>query len=185
MLQGHDKVDHLLGATLFEAGGKVGSQRLREVVGLEYSRDTARDGIWVVFDVVTCLLPRSVVRFPGGRLSIVNTADRAEEAYSSLFAPKYPPNPIDIAPAISSANPPYITTLVSPRADKPAVRANGTVRPSERPIIASETSREFDLNDGGLSLPASVLESEISEPADSRSNVFSSSSAAGFSESET
>jgi len=44
-------------------------------------------------------------------------------------------------PAISSAQPPKITTRVSLKAESPAVRANGTVRPSERPIIASETVR--------------------------------------------
>jgi hypothetical protein len=58
--------------------------------------------------------------------------------HASLFAPKYPPNPIDIAPAISSANPPKMTTLVFPKADNPAVRANGTVKPSDNPIVASE-----------------------------------------------
>ncbi|KAM3065075.1 hypothetical protein ACMFMF_011949 [Clarireedia jacksonii] len=58
--------------------------------------------------------------------------------YSSLLAPRYPPNPIDIAPAISSASPPYITTCVLPNADSPAVSANGTVNPSESPIVASE-----------------------------------------------
>ena len=42
--------------------------------------------------------------------------------------------PMDIAPAISSAMPPSTTSLDSPRDDKPAVSANGTVRPSERPI---------------------------------------------------
>ncbi|KIW31909.1 hypothetical protein, variant [Cladophialophora immunda] len=61
--------------------------------------------------------------------------------YLSLLAPTYPPSPIDIAPAISSASPPRITTLVSPRAVRPAVRANGTVSPSESPRIASETTR--------------------------------------------
>lgn len=42
--------------------------------------------------------------------------------------------PIDIAPAMSSATPPRTTSLDSPREDRPAVRAKGTVRPSERPI---------------------------------------------------
>jgi len=40
---------------------------------------------------------------------------------------------MEIAPAMSSANPPYTTTLVFPRAERPAVKANGTVKPSERP----------------------------------------------------
>lgn len=56
---------------------------------------------------------------------------------SSLLAPKYPPRPIEMAPAVSSARPAKMTTRVSPSADKPAVRAKGTVKPSERPMIAS------------------------------------------------
>lgn len=39
---------------------------------------------------------------------------------------------------MSSANPPKMTTLVFPKADNPAVNANGTVRPSDNPIVASE-----------------------------------------------
>jgi hypothetical protein len=42
--------------------------------------------------------------------------------------------PIEIAPAMSSAMPPRMTSLDSPRDERPAVRANGTVRPSERPM---------------------------------------------------
>ena len=34
-----------------------------------------------------------------------------------------------------------MTTCVLPSADKPAVRAKGTVRPSERPMMASEMMR--------------------------------------------
>ena len=34
-----------------------------------------------------------------------------------------------------------MTMRVSPSADRPAVSANGTVKPSERPIVASEISR--------------------------------------------
>ena len=45
-----------------------------------------------------------------------------------------PPTPIEIAPAISSATPPSTTIFDSPRLDKPAVRAKGTVRPSDSPI---------------------------------------------------
>jgi hypothetical protein len=48
---------------------------------------------------------------------------------------------MEIAPAISSANPPYTTTLVSLSAESPAVRAKGTVKPSERPMMASEITR--------------------------------------------
>lgn len=65
--------------------------------------------------------------------------------YTSLREPTYPPRPMDIAPATSSANPPTTTTLEFPRAERPALRANGTVNPSERPRIASETIRGFTL----------------------------------------
>jgi hypothetical protein len=47
--------------------------------------------------------------------------------------------PIEIAPAMSSATPPTMTSLDSPRDERPAVRANGTVRPSESPITLLET----------------------------------------------
>lgn len=65
----------------------------------------------------------------------------------SLLAPVYPPNPMEIAPAASSARPPRTTTFVSPRADRPALSAKGTVRPSESPRIASAMMRGliFDL----------------------------------------
>jgi hypothetical protein len=46
--------------------------------------------------------------------------------------------PIEIAPAMSSAMPPRMTSLDSPRDERPAVRANGTVRPSERPMTLTE-----------------------------------------------
>lgn len=42
--------------------------------------------------------------------------------------------PIEMAPAMSSAIPPRTTSFDSPREDRPAVKAKGTVRPSERPI---------------------------------------------------
>lgn len=81
-------------------------------------------------------------------LSISSTATMArqkregiDDTHPSLLAPTYPPNPIEIAPAINSANPPRTTTLVSPRADNPALSANGTVSPSDMPRIASETIR--------------------------------------------
>ena len=48
---------------------------------------------------------------------------------------------IDMAPAINSASPPYTTTLEDPNADRPAVSANGTVKPSDNPIVASEMRR--------------------------------------------
>jgi hypothetical protein len=61
--------------------------------------------------------------------------------YASLLAPTYPPNPMEMAPAANSANPPRTTTFVFPNAERPALRAKGTVSPSERPRMASETIR--------------------------------------------
>ena len=66
--------------------------------------------------------------------------------YASLFAPMKPPSPIDMAPAMSSASPPKTTSLVSPRDANPAVRANGTVMPSETPMMASEIMRGLRVN---------------------------------------
>lgn len=60
-----------------------------------------------------------------------------EGTYTSLLAPMKPPRPIDMAPATSSASPPRITRCVVPIEARPAVKANGTVRPSLRPRIAS------------------------------------------------
>ena len=48
---------------------------------------------------------------------------------------------MDIAPAASSARPPRTTTLVFPNAERPALSAKGTVSPSERPKMASDTIR--------------------------------------------
>lgn len=70
---------------------------------------------------------------------LVEVGDKPwEDAYVSLLEPRYPPRPMLMEPAISSASPPKMTTFVSPKADRPAVKANGTVSPSERPIVASE-----------------------------------------------
>lgn len=52
-----------------------------------------------------------------------------------------PPIPILILPAINSANPANTTIFVSPSAASPAVRANGTVKPSLRPNVKSEIVR--------------------------------------------
>ena len=68
------------------------------------------------------------------------------KAYASLFAPMNPPNPIEMAPAINSARPPSTTRRALPRDDKPAVRAKGTVNPSERPMMASEIMRGLGSN---------------------------------------
>ena len=66
--------------------------------------------------------------------------------YASLLAPIIPPRPIEIAPEISSASPPRMTKRVSPSEERPAVRANGTVKPSERPRMASDIMRGLGLN---------------------------------------
>jgi hypothetical protein len=87
---------------------------------------------------------------------MLNTQEKT--TYASLFAPRYPPSPMEIAPAMSSANPPYMTTLVFPKADRPAVRAKGTVRPSDNPIVASEITRASTLKPF-LEFAFSVLES--------------------------
>lgn len=73
-------------------------------------------------------------------------------AYASLFAPMNPPKPIDMAPATSSAKPAYMTILVVPSEAKPAVRANGTVIPSDMPMIASDIIRGLSLNFRRISL---------------------------------
>ena len=49
-----------------------------------------------------------------------------------------PPMPIEMAPAISSAIPPSTTSLDSPSDERPAVRAKGTVRPSDRPMMLNQ-----------------------------------------------
>ena len=41
---------------------------------------------------------------------------------------------MEIVPAMSSAMPPNATIFESPRDKRPAVKANGTVSPSERPM---------------------------------------------------
>jgi hypothetical protein len=48
---------------------------------------------------------------------------------------------MEILPAKISAIPANTTILVSPKAARPAVKANGTVRPSLNPSVASETVR--------------------------------------------
>ncbi len=46
-----------------------------------------------------------------------------------------PPTPMEIVPAMSSATPPSTTSFEFPKLDSPAVRAKGTVKPSDRPMI--------------------------------------------------
>lgn len=73
----------------------------------------------------------------------------------SLFAPTYPPRPIEMAPAVNSASPPRTTTLVSPSADRPALRAKGTVKPSDSPRMASDMIRGFIFERGPFELGVS------------------------------
>src|ERR1019366_9106130 len=58
-----------------------------------------------------------------------------------VLAAKYPPRPIAIAPAATSAKPAVtMMPLDSTAPDNPAARANGTVRPSDIPITMSRTA---------------------------------------------
>ena len=77
-----------------------------------------------------------------------------------------------MAPAMSSASPPRMTSLVSPSAVRPAVSAKGTVRPSDRPRIASETIlalRRRVQPDQGQHRDGSVCLSETETPDSARS----------------
>lgn len=74
-------------------------------------------------------------------MDLVRIEGRFKVSYASLLAPTYPPRPMEMAPAASSARPPRTTTFVLPRADKPADRAKGTVNPSDKPRMASEMTR--------------------------------------------
>ena len=79
-----------------------------------------------------------IIRFPTSvSCQAIPGQGRGLQVYFSLFAPIKPPRPMEIAPAMSSARPPRTTSRASPSEDKPAVSAKGTVRPSERPIMAS------------------------------------------------
>jgi hypothetical protein len=70
-------------------------------------------------------------------LAVASLKTAASGAEVSNVVTKYSqnaPHPIEMAPAISSATPPRITTLEFPSPARPAVRANGTVKPSDRPM---------------------------------------------------
>lgn len=67
---------------------------------------------------------------------MVSTREKGTSEERLLDSQK-PPTPIEIAPAMSSATPPRTTMRELPIDDKPAVRAKGTVKPSERPMILS------------------------------------------------
>lgn len=54
-----------------------------------------------------------------------------------MTAARYAPSPMLIMPEMSSARPPMMTRRVLPREERPAVRAKGTVSPSEKPMMMS------------------------------------------------
>lgn len=145
MLKIHKKLRQIRG--FGEVVGQVFGERGWEVVGFEDLADGVLGGGWGVVDHCFGLGEGCFVGFSVGRVFVSDIFLGGREdgdgggAYSSLFAAKYPPKPIDIAPAVNSARPANITTRVFPKADKPAVRAKGTVNPSDNPIIASETTR--------------------------------------------
>src|SRR5450631_1011890 len=58
-------------------------------------------------------------------------------------AARYPPSPMAMAPAATSARPAVTTTLDElTAADRPAASANGTVNPSAIPMTTSRTLSE-------------------------------------------
>src|SRR5581483_5183761 len=62
---------------------------------------------------------------------------------ASVRAAKYPPRPIAMAPAATSASPAVtMMPLDSTAPDRPAASAKGTVRPSDMPITMSRTAAE-------------------------------------------
>lgn len=73
-----------------------------------------------------------------------------------------------MAPAVNSANPPSTTTLVFPSAERPALSANGTVKPSDKPRMASDTMRGL-IRDRELLVLAAVL--SVSETGDEARKV--------------
>lgn len=128
---------------------------------------------WRRFGAGFLLMLRSMILCERNQVSLKQTKwfffFEGEDTHSSLFAPRYPPSPMEIAPAISSANPPNTTTLVSPSADNPAVRANGTVIPSDKPIMASDTvrpsiNREEESFFWDFSWPSNPANDSISDP---------------------
>jgi hypothetical protein len=65
--------------------------------------------------------------------------------------------PILIAPAISSATPPSTTSLESPIELRPAVRAKGTVKPSDKPMTLKIESRTDKLKSALKKWPSTRL----------------------------
>ena len=99
--------------------------------------------------------------------------------------------PIEIAPAMSSATPPRTTSLDFPSDERPAVRANGTVRPSERPItlIRAETqgnklallfSKELSKSVEGAVTPAGLSGDAFALQEHGGRNAYTSRTMSGF-----
>lgn len=85
---------------------------------------------------------------------------RWRDIYTSPFAPRYPPIPMLMVPATSSDSPPKMTTRGRPSADSPAVTANGTVSPSENPIVKLEMRWARKLAEVGVGESSSVVDKE-------------------------
>jgi hypothetical protein len=76
-------------------------------------------------------------------VSFSSLARSEAKCSASVRAAKYPPRPIAIAPAATSASPAVMMIPVASTApDSPAARANGTVRPSDMPITMSRIVSE-------------------------------------------
>ena len=82
-----------------------------------------------------CLSPTVSGRY----LSFFERHEHLRQPSASLRAARYPPNPIEIDPATISASP-AVTTMAVVALDvpeRPAANANGTVKPSDIPMITS------------------------------------------------
>ena len=72
-----------------------------------------------------------------------DTVGSLRHVSASLLAARYPPRPMAIAPAASSATPATrITRELATAPERPAARAKGTVRPSDIPRTTSRTVSE-------------------------------------------
>ena len=120
-----------------------------DVVGGEDVGDGLGDAFGVLGYAVLGLLYGGFIGLSAWGVNTFESMEGGGIAYFSLTAPRYPPSPIEMAPAINSAKPAKITVLV-PSVDKPAVRAKGTVRPSDRPMMASDIMRGSTLKLGPL-----------------------------------
>ena len=87
--------------------------------------------------------------FSASSTSGTSTISRSSRARSdakcsaSVRAARYPPSPMAIAPAATSARPAVTMMAFEATApERPAARANGTVKPSDMPITMSRTEAE-------------------------------------------